>query len=47
MVLMMEGSSMFPMREEKLDWQLIAALDPDTLGKNVLCKNIICGFRCM
>ena len=36
MVLMMEGSSMFPMREEKLDWQLIAALDPDTLGKNVL-----------
>ena len=36
MVLMMEGSSMFPMREEKLDWQLIAALDPDTLGQNVL-----------
>jgi hypothetical protein len=27
-------SSMFPMREEKLDWQLIAALEPDTLSKS-------------
>jgi hypothetical protein len=33
----MEAATMFPMREERLDWQLIASIDPDSLSNIYEC----------